>query len=492
MDANTPIINYVGCSSSDTYTSEDHFLLIINHTTGIRTIFNQPLPDDLQAFSIQKLETDFCQNNTCTIIMAPYTSEDKGEYKDDVNWARQLKWRTQTITASMQTFYPYIAFYQHNATEEINGIRIQDVKNYTEARKEAPHNDDNDDNDDNDNDDNENDDDIDANESDDGARGVLTHSAITYVGCKAGDNYQLDNYFLLIVDTETGIRAIINQSFLMNIAARRYTLQKLAEDFCENRPSTIIMAPYERLDSDDTIDKKDQEHIAWARQLKACGAISTSSMQTIDNFQSRMLFYNNNMQISNVWLDSDNDYQRAIKQYKRIVAPVSGSATPVPVPVPETTGSVPATTPTLLSSAKLKHTQIALDVFVASLFGAIGISVIFMSPVGAPFIVASSVLLAGIIGAFSIGMGRFVNDSKNLTGLQRASHILHMVLTGGGVVMVALALCHACGMFALSPALSISLLFVMAAAMVGAAVINIITTQKKQIRCLNLITCINK
>jgi hypothetical protein len=45
-----------------------------------------------------------------------------------------------------------------------------------------------------------------------------------------------------------------------------------------------------------------------------------------------------------------------------------------------------------------------------------------------------------------------------------------MMLTGGGVVIAALALCHACGMFSLSPALSISLLLVMAVAMVGAAV----------------------
>jgi hypothetical protein len=56
-------------------------------------------------------------------------------------------------------------------------------------------------------------------------------------------------------------------------------------------------------------------------------------------------------------------------------------------------------------------------VFIGALLGAIGISATIMSPVGLPFIVVASILLASIIGAFGPGIGRFCVDTNSLEPL---------------------------------------------------------------------------
>jgi hypothetical protein len=127
---------------------------------------------------------------------------------------------------------------------------------------------------------------------------------------------------------------------------------------------------------------------------------------------------------------------------------------------------------TLQSFVKLKRTQTTLDALVASLFSAIGISTIFMSPVGVPFIIAASILLAGTISTFGVDVGRLLNNRHNLHGLiAYAPYIAHMLLTGSGVVIATLTLLTICGTLSLPPILNISLLCAMAMAMVGVTVV---------------------
>jgi hypothetical protein len=127
------------------------------------------------------------------------------------------------------------------------------------------------------------------------------------------------------------------------------------------------------------------------------------------------------------------------------------------------------------SYTKLRTAQSALNVCIAALAGAIGISAIIMSPVGLSFIVVASMLLAGIIGAFGLGIGRFcVDENSKMSSL----NYLSMAFKGGGMVITTFTLLNACGVLSLSPALQINLLCVMALVMVGAAIIDYRPTTK--------------
>jgi hypothetical protein len=116
-------------------------------------------------------------------------------------------------------------------------------------------------------------------------------------------------------------------------------------------------------------------------------------------------------------------------------------------------------------------------VCIATLLGAIGISAIIMSPVGLPFIVVASILLTSIIGTFEWGIGRFCVDTNSIVN---PPYYLSMAFKGS-MAIAAFTVYNACSILALPPALQISLLCVMAAIMVGAAIIDYKTTTSSKV-----------
>jgi hypothetical protein len=270
---------------------------------------------------------------------------------------------------------------------------------------------------------------------------------VQYLNCAESDVYTLKTHFLVIIDNRTQVKLVINRPNSNNDD----TLSQWVAYFFEGRACTVIMAPYQSDDAMTEATYSKIDHLKWARALQWQDQ-SDQGIYSMQMFQHSVALYTPKNGLN---------------------AHLHNQANPVSI-----CKALILTEEQLLKSSarsksrlhtKFRTTQSALDVFIVALLGAIGISAIIMSPVGLPFIVVVSILLASIIGALGLGIGRFcVNENSKMNPL----HYLSMTFKGGGMVITTFTLCNACGVLSLSPALQISLLCVMAVAMVGVAIID--------------------
>jgi hypothetical protein len=267
-----------------------------------------------------------------------------------------------------------------------------------------------------------------------------------YYGCKGDDLYNLATHFLLIVDNVTQAKIIINKP--PNIAT--LSVDAWVECFLSERACTVIMASY-TVDQHENTDITYKNYVQWAKSLRWTGLIEDIRIQQLEH---RIIFYTaQNVPHS---LTYESNPGNCCQQW---ITKIENDAL--------------ADQLKDKSYTKLRIAQSVLDVCIVALAGSIGISAIIMSPVGLPFIVAASMLLTGIIGAFGLNIGRLCVDKKSRMDLL---HYLSMVFKGGGIVAAVFTLLNACGILALPPALQVSLLCVIVIAMVGATVIDYKTT----------------
>jgi hypothetical protein len=273
-----------------------------------------------------------------------------------------------------------------------------------------------------------------------------------YINCDVNQKYHSKEDFLIITDNLTGVRAVFNQPLPITVRAYNRCLSQIALDFSPGRPCTVIMAPY-----DEALTRVMQTH-----NVNRGAPQSTHTLETCVAF-----FSSSNTLLYDFAITDDSTYQQACATYKQYVQQASGKGPEVPVQKIESgLGSRPVKSGLY---TKFRTTQSVLDVCIAALTSAIGISAIIMSPVGLPFIVIASMLLVGIIGAFGLSIGRFCVDENSK---MKPLHYLSMAFKGGGIAIAAFTLFNACGILALPPALQISLLCVMAIVMIGVAIID--------------------
>jgi hypothetical protein len=271
--------------------------------------------------------------------------------------------------------------------------------------------------------------------------------SIKYVGCKDGAPlYIRKNAFLIIKNNNTGNIAFFNKSLLRSSNfANHYTISELVTAVCKSSASyTVTLASYDGTDGDadvkrfraqqfDSVD--DSITKGRADQFHPFIQCYTSDGSTIACFTKTINLEEVRDTLNGV--DKSDTLNSVEKNYKKA--------------------------PKIL---------IALDVFSAALFGAVGISAI-ITPLGLPAVIVMGVSLTVIVGALGLhGVNKHLPSANLHIWQQKAASLFSLLLKGSAAMVAVVIFLNFLKILSCSPMLLVGMLFAVVVGMLITAAID--------------------